>query len=160
MIVRFDELPSVRSRHSHETIVLAGGCFDIVHEGHVLGMQYCKSQGDILVVGVSSDDRIRQRKGEGRPIRSQLGRIAVVDAFESVDYSFLMPMPAQQTPTIQAIQALRPDIFIDHIENHDRWISSQDQLQQLGTQLRFNITQRQDSSTNIIARIIEQATAQ
>jgi D-beta-D-heptose 7-phosphate kinase/D-beta-D-heptose 1-phosphate adenosyltransferase len=153
MIVNFEDLPSIRTNHQDERIVLAGGCFDIVHEGHVLGMEYCKSNGDILVVGISSDERVRQRKGEGRPYRHQAGRIAVVNALKPVDYTFIMPMPTEQTPTIQAIIMLRPNVFMDHIENYDRWEPSRQQIETLGTELIFNTTPRLDSTTEIISRI-------
>ena len=159
MIVDFDELPAVRERHQAERVVLAGGCFDIVHEGHVLGMEYCKAQGDILVVGVSSDERIKQRKGEDRPIRHELGRIAVVNALRSVDYTFIMPMPSEQTPTVQAILALRPDYFMDHRENEERWEPSRQYIESLGTRLLFNDSPRLTSSTDIIQTIIQRANA-
>ena len=75
MIVDYEILPEIREKLWDRTIVFAGGCFDLVHEGHVTGMQYCKSKGNLLVVGVSSDERVRQRKGPNRPIRTELGRI-------------------------------------------------------------------------------------
>ena len=154
MIVQFEQLAEVRARHRTEKIVLTGGCFDIIHIGHVAGLAYRKSQGDILVVGVSSDERVRQRKGEGRPIVPQIGRLAVVDALKSVDYSFIMPMPGEYTPTIQAVKALRPDIFIDHINMAERWEESRDYLASLGTTLSFDPTPRMDSTTHIIYEVV------
>lgn len=158
MIVNFEELPEVRERHAQERIVLAGGCFDLVHEGHVSGMNRCKSMGDVLVVGVSSDARIKQRKGPGRPIRNETSRLILVEALRPVDYAFLMPMPTEaETPTIQAIKMLRPDVFADHLENHDRWTPSRKSIESLGTELVFNDSERLDSTTEIIKRIISTA---
>jgi D-beta-D-heptose 7-phosphate kinase/D-beta-D-heptose 1-phosphate adenosyltransferase len=152
MIATFDRLAEIREKHNQERIVFAGGCFDLVHEGHVVGMRFCKAMGDVLVVGVSSDERVRQRKGPGRPVRSELARLAV----KPVDYAFIMPMPITDgdTPTIQVIRALRPDVFADHEENRSRWAGPGEQLiNELGTELRFNTTDRRDSTTQIVARV-------
>lgn len=154
MIIEYSDLPEIRRQHSDSTVVFAGGVFDLVHEGHVVGLDYCKSMGDILIVGVSSDERVKQRKGELRPIRNEAGRLAVINAFKSVDYSFIMPMPTEtETPTIQVISSLRPDIFADHIENEHRWEPSRGFIESFGTKLLYNITIRLDSSSEIIDRI-------
>ena len=154
MIVSFENLPEIRKEHKGKAIVLAGGVFDLVHEGHVAGMQYCKSMGEILVVGVSTDERVKQRKGRQRPIRNERSRLIVVDALKPVDYSFLMPMPNDDTPTIQAIKMLQPNMFADHVENRHRWEASRDQLGELGVELVYNVTNRLDSTTDIISRIL------
>ena len=156
MIVDYAELRELRGKYTEEKIVFAGGVFDLVHEGHVAGMQYCKDMGDILIVGVSSDERVRQRKGHSRPIRAEQGRMRLVDALKPVDFTFLMPLPnSVDTPTIQVVKWLSPDIFADHIENRLRWEGSRDILESLGVELVFNVTNRLDSTTDIIRRVID-----
>ncbi len=156
MIINYEDLPQIREDYHDETIVFAGGVFDLVHEGHVLGMQYCKSKGDLLIVGVSSDERVRQRKGLDRPIRNELGRLILVDALKPVDYTFIMPTPNNvDSPSIQVIKTLKPNIFMDHEENKQRWAESIQTIQDLGTKLIFNISPRTDSSTSIIERILK-----
>lgn len=153
MQVLLEELPTIRQRHKNEKIVFMGGCFDLVHEGHVTGLQYCRDMGDILVVGVSSDERVRQRKGPTRPIRNEAARLAVVAALRPVDYALIMPMPDVDTPTIQVIKLLLPDIFADHRENVERWSNASNEIGALGTELRFNDAPRLSSTTAIIRRI-------
>jgi D-beta-D-heptose 7-phosphate kinase/D-beta-D-heptose 1-phosphate adenosyltransferase len=156
VIVNYEDLPQIREDYPDKTVVFTGGVFDLVHEGHVSGMQYCKSKGDLLVVGVSSDERVRQRKGLGRPVRKELGRLILVDALKPVDYAFIMPTSNNvDSPTIQVIKTLRPNIFMDHEENKQRWINSMSTIQDLGTELIFNISYRTDSSTSIIERILK-----
>lgn len=162
MIINFEDLPDVRKEHAQERIGFAGGCFDLVHEGHIFGMERCKEligPLGILVVGVSSDERVRQRKGPGRPFREQLGRIIVVNALRPVDYTFIMPMPEEggDTPTIQVIKALRPDVFADHEENRERWTPVIPLLNSLGTELKFNDAMRYDSTTDIARRVATQS---
>ncbi len=155
MIINFEDLPTIREKHAEESVVMAGGCFDIFHEGHVLGLQFCKDLGNILVVGVSGDARIRERKGPTRPIRPEAGRLAVVAALRAVDYAFLLPPKTVdgQTPTIQSIDALRPNIFADNIENEQRWEPSRAQIASYGTELAYNTSDRLSSSSLIIAKI-------
>ena len=156
MIVDYETLPQLREDQRDKVIVFAGGCFDLVHEGHVSGMQYCKSKGDLLVVGVSSDERVKQRKGPNRPIRTEVGRIILVDALKPVDYSFIMPLPdGIDTPTIKVIKSLKPDIFMDHEENRDRWVSSIQTIKDIGTTVIFNTSIRPDSTSMIIERLLK-----
>lgn len=154
MVVGFENLSQIREQNSSQSIVFMGGCFDIVHEGHVSGLTHCKSMGDLLVVGVSQDERVRQRKGPDRPIRNEVGRLALIDSLKPVDYSFLMPMPKEESPTIQVIRSLRPDIFVDQKSNWERWTDAITQIEELGTKLVFNDSEILNSSTQIIQKIL------
>jgi D-glycero-beta-D-manno-heptose 1-phosphate adenylyltransferase len=80
------EAAEVRNRHPGKTIVFTNGCFDILHAGHVRYLAAAKQLGDILVVGLNSDESVRELKGEGRPLNSQEDRAEVLAALEAVDY--------------------------------------------------------------------------
>ncbi len=67
-------------------IVLANGCFDIIHAGHVRYLRDAKSRGDILIVALNSDRSVRLLKGEGRPLMNELDRAEILSSFEFVDY--------------------------------------------------------------------------
>lgn len=154
MIVNFSELPNVRERHHDETIVFCGGCFDLIHEGHTEGLAWRRSLGDVLVVGVSNDDRIMERKGSGRPIRKEIGRLAVVNAFRNVDYAFLMPSSsADHSPTMRVLHRLQPDIFADSVENEYRWQSALPTIESLGIHMVFDDLPKRDSTSDIIRRV-------
>lgn len=155
MVVDFERLSDIREKHANETITFMGGCFDLVHEGHVLGMKHCKSMADLLIVGVSRDERVRERKGPTRPIRGEAGRLALVDALKPVDYSFLMPKPQDDTPTLQVIKQLKPDIFMDHSANWERWSEALSQIESFGTQVIFNDSPVLNSTTQIIQKVLD-----
>ncbi|MCP4450469.1 MAG: bifunctional heptose 7-phosphate kinase/heptose 1-phosphate adenyltransferase, partial [Planctomycetes bacterium] len=70
--------PLVWHRRQGQTLVFTNGCFDILHPGHVAYLQFCKSKGDIVVVGLNSDQSVRTIKGPERPINSQDDRAAVL----------------------------------------------------------------------------------
>ena len=72
-------------------IVLAGGCFDLLHIGHITFLTKAKEQGNILILLLESDATIRNRKGEHRPINTQKDRATILAALQVVDYIVLLP---------------------------------------------------------------------
>lgn len=89
-------------------IVFTNGVFDILHAGHMQFLQQARALGDVLVVGVNSDNSTRRLKGTGRPINSERDRMALVAALDMVDHVVLFD---EDTPT-QLIRLLRPDIHV------------------------------------------------
>jgi rfaE bifunctional protein nucleotidyltransferase chain/domain len=87
-------------------VVFTNGCFDLLHVGHVRSLEQAARLGDVLVVGVNRDRRVRELKGSGRPIVPERQRAEVVAALDCVDHVALFGEP---TP-VALIRALRPDI--------------------------------------------------
>lgn len=81
-------LACVRGRG--QTVGLASGSFDLIHFHHVLFLTRCRRSCDVLVVGVDSDELVRERKGEGRPVVYDSRRVAMVDALKPVTFAFIM----------------------------------------------------------------------
>ena len=67
-------------------VVFTNGCFDILHAGHVRYLAAARARGDVLILGLNSDDSVRRLKGEARPVNGQKDRAEVVGALRSVDY--------------------------------------------------------------------------
>jgi|SRR5579859_1896710 len=78
-------------RNSHKTIVLVTGVFDLLHEEHIKFLRAAKALGDFLVVGIESDARVRQIKGEGRPIESEQLRAQKLCNTRIPDAVFVLP---------------------------------------------------------------------
>lgn len=72
-------------RQRGETVVMANGCFDVLHAGHVRYLQDAKAAGTRLVVAVNDDDSVRRLKGEGRPVMPLADRLEVIAALSCVD---------------------------------------------------------------------------
>src|SRR5437762_5518294 len=73
-------------RRTGATVVFANGCFDILHVGHVRYLEGAKAEGDLLIVGINSDEQVRKQKGAGRPLISQNERAEIVASLDAVDF--------------------------------------------------------------------------
>ena len=76
----------------NKSIILAGGCFDILHIGHITFLEKAKKQGDILILFVENDETIHKQKGPDRPFNSQHDRATILAHLTMVDY--VIPLPA------------------------------------------------------------------
>ncbi len=96
-----------RARRRGERVVFTNGCFDLLHVGHVRGLEAARGHGDRLVVALNSDSSVRRLKGAGRPVVPERQRAEVVAALECVDWVVLF---AEDTP-LETIETLRPDVL-------------------------------------------------
>lgn len=87
-------------------VVWTNGCFDLLHAGHVLFLQAARSLGDVLVVGVNSDESVRRLKGSDRPFQEFASRVTLLKSIRYVDHVVAM---SEDTPCIE-IGELRPDV--------------------------------------------------
>lgn len=106
-------------------IVLAGGCFDILHPGHVIFLQKARKAGDILVVFLESDQKVKKLKGINRPVLGQKERAKVLSALQAVDYVVLLPFLKTNLDYDQLISRIRPDVIAttsgnENISYHQR----------------------------------------
>src|SRR5687767_7769810 len=93
-------------RDAGKTIILANGCFDLLHAGHIRYLAGAKSLGEFLVVGINSDKQVTKLKGDGRPFISAAERAEIVAAFRFVDAVTIFDEPTVD----DLIDAIRPDI--------------------------------------------------
>ena len=89
-------------------VVFTNGCFDMIHRMHVELLQFCKSRGDKVVVGLNSDSSVKRLKGDTRPIFNQEDRKFVLEAFKSVDEVVIFD---EDTP-YELIKELKPDEIV------------------------------------------------
>jgi D-glycero-beta-D-manno-heptose 1-phosphate adenylyltransferase len=93
-------------RRSGEKIVMANGCFDVLHVGHVRYLQSAKDLGGKLIVAVNADDSVRQLKGEGRPVMPDQERAEILSALEPVDAVVIFP----ERDVRVLLSEIRPDV--------------------------------------------------
>ena len=94
-------------------IITTNGCFDLLHFGHVRFLEKARSLGDVLIVGINSDQSVRKNKGGSRPIIGAKERSRVVAAIESVDYVLIF----NELDPSSWLSKVNPDI---HVKGRDR----------------------------------------
>ena len=97
-----------RDRRNGLKIVFTNGCFDLLHHGHVEYLEFARTQGDRLVVGLNGDGSVRRLKGAGRPLVGEAERARVLAALAAVDYVVIFD---GATPA-KLIRAVRPDVLV------------------------------------------------
>lgn len=97
----------IREKQNKKSIVFTNGCFDILHRGHIDYLRKSKQLGDILIIGLNSDDSVSRLKGPSRPINKEMDRAYVLEALEFVDYIIIF---YEDTP-LHLILELEPDIY-------------------------------------------------
>jgi rfaE bifunctional protein nucleotidyltransferase chain/domain len=93
-------------RAAGRTVVWTNGCFDLLHVGHLRNLQAAKRHGDVLIVGVNSDDSVRRLKGQHRPLLPETQRAEVLCGLSCVDYVVLFDEPTPE----EALARLKPEV--------------------------------------------------
>lgn len=98
-------------RQKGKTVVLAGGCFDLLHIGHIKFLEKAKAQGDKLFILLESDENIKKSKGEKRPINSQKDRAKILSLIPFVDYVVILKTTKNNKDYEHMVIALKPAII-------------------------------------------------
>jgi D-glycero-beta-D-manno-heptose 1-phosphate adenylyltransferase len=151
--VNLEELISIRRqlKNDKKRVVFTNGVFDILHRGHVEYLIEAKALGDILIVGVNSDDSVKRIKDKGRPVVTEQDRAFVVANLSPVDYVCLFN---DDTP-YKLISALIPDILIKGADWQTNDIVGKDIVEKAGGVVKTIALTPGKSTTSIINRIIE-----
>jgi len=148
-ILSKDELRTFRLDNEGKKIVFTNGCFDILHVGHIRYMQEASKLGDILVVGLNSDNSVRRLKGPDRPINSQDERAEMLASLEFVDYVVIFD---EDTP-YDLIMKIQPDVLVKGGDYNPNNVVGKDIVEARGGELRLINFVEGKSTTNIINKI-------
>lgn len=153
-ILTWEELLALRAAWHREgrTVVWTNGCFDLLHVGHIQSLQAARGFGDVLIVGLNSDQSVRRLKGPQRPIIQAGERALILAALECVDYVVIFD---DDTPE-EAIARLKPDIHCkgaDYAPPSGKPIPEADLVRSYGGQIRFIPLIDARSTSNLIQRI-------
>lgn len=94
-----------------KTKVLVGGCFDVLHPGHIIFLEKAKKAGDRLIVLLESDQKVRQLKGKNRPIHTQKERAKILQAIRFVDQVICLPFLADDSEYLKIVKKIKPNII-------------------------------------------------
>jgi len=146
-IKTFKEIENIvfRLRNQNKKIVFTNGCFDILHRGHVQYLDKAKSFGDVLILGLNSDDSVKALKGPLRPINNEEDRAYILAALESVDYVVKF---TEDTP-YSLIERVKPDILVKGSDYEHKEVVGSD----IAGCIRLVQFVDQKSTTSIIEKI-------
>jgi len=138
-------------RRRHEAVVFTNGCFDLLHVGHIKYLQFARRQGDLLVVGLNSDDSVRRFKGPSRPILHQEDRSQVLAALEAVDYIIIL----DETTPEALIEQVRPDVLVKGEDWRDKGVVGREFVESHGGRVVLAPLVDGISTSDIVSRIVE-----
>lgn len=95
-------------RSQGKKIVFTNGCFDLLHVGHITYLEEAKKLGDVLIVGINTDESVKRLKGPTRPVQNESDRCQILAALKSVDHTILFP---EDTP-LNLIKGVKPDVLV------------------------------------------------
>lgn len=133
-----------------KSIVTTNGCFDIIHIGHYNYLSDASKQGDILLVGVNTDNSIKRIKGPSRPIVPEQDRAGLVAGLDCVDYVFLFD---EDTP-LEYLNKIKPHVHVKGDDYSVKTLPEAETVFKLGAELKFIPLTRGRSTSDIIDKIV------
>jgi len=136
-------------REQGKTVVTTNGCFDILHAGHIQYLADAAALGDILAVGVDSDEVVKRLKGNSRPVQNENDRVSLIAALKMVDCAFIFP----ENDPRAFLEVIKPDIHVkggDYTED----IIEKPVVEAYGGKIQLVSFKDGCSTSNIIDKII------
>jgi rfaE bifunctional protein nucleotidyltransferase chain/domain len=130
-------------------VVLANGCFDLIHAGHVRYLKGSKEKGDILVVALNSDSSVRQLKGEGRPILREKQRAEIISSFSVVDYVTFF----EERKVDRVLLALKPHVHAKGSDYTEETVPERQTIKDYGGEIAITGGPKIKSTSEVIEDI-------
>lgn len=130
-------------------IVLANGCFDVLHAGHVRYLEGARAWGDVLIVGINSDKQVTGLKGEGRPILSEHDRAELVASLEAVDLVTIFDEPT----VTELLLAIKPDVHAKGTDYTEETVPERDVVRSYGGRVAIVGDPKDHSTSQMIKEL-------
>lgn len=129
-------------------IVLANGCFDVLHAGHVRYLEGAHALGGLLVVGINSDTQVARLKGAGRPILRERDRAELVASLEAVDLVTIFDEPT----VTELLLAIKPDVHAKGTDYTEETVPERDVVRSYGGSVQIVGDPKDHSTSELIRR--------
>ena len=140
-----------QEKDREKTVVTTNGCFDLMHVGHLRYLQAAKNLGDLLVVGVNSDNSVRELKGERRPLIPEDERAEMLAGLDCVDYVVIFP----ELDPISLLSELKPDIHVKGGDYTIEQVIERQVVEENGGRVIVGLNIEGKSTTNVIQTILD-----
>jgi len=138
-------------KRNGKRVVFTNGCFDLLHPGHILSLETARGLGDVLIVGMNSDESVRRLKGEGRPVIPEQERAEILASLECVDAVVIFD---ESTPQ-RVVAALLPDVLVKGGDWPGNQIVGREEVEAAGGKVVLVDVLEGYSTTEILRRIRE-----
>jgi len=142
-------------RQAGMRVVMANGIFDVLHGGHISYLEDARSQGDVLFVGVNSDQSTKILKGPGKPVFPLSERIELLNAVRFVDHLVVFEEKTCET----LLRSLKPDVHAKGTDYTVETVPEREIALELGIETYIAGPPKENASRNVIATIIEKYSA-
>ena len=154
VFTNISELNKVLSpfRKAGKTVISTNGCFDLLHAGHLSYLQEAAELGDILVVGINSDNSVRRLKGESRPLQNEIDRATLMAALKPVDYTIIF----EEDDPCNLLEALKPDIHVKGGDYLPEDLPEKEVVEKNGGKIEILSFKTGHSTTTIVDKILSE----
>lgn len=147
------EAISKELKSKNRKLVITGGCFDILHLGHVKLFEQSKKQGDILMILLENDTSVKKLKGKDRPINTQNERAMVLSSISFIDYVVTLPYMNGNSAYDLLIKKIKPDV-ITTTKKDPQGIHNERQAKLVNAKVVYVLKKIKHKSTTRLAKII------
>lgn len=139
-----------KEKEEGKIVVLANGCFDLLHAGHIHYLKGAKKLGDILVVAMNSDSSVRKLKGKGRPLLGEEERMEILSSFSCVDYLTIF----DEKTVEKVLRALKPHLHVKGSDYSEESVPEKDIVKSYGGKVAIAGGPKVRSTSEIINKIL------
>jgi rfaE bifunctional protein nucleotidyltransferase chain/domain len=132
--------------------VLVGGCFDLLHFGHISFLKQAKTLGDYLIVALESDENVRRMKGEARPIHTQKQRKEMLESLLFIDEVIPLPTMHNDSDYYELVRKIKPSV-VAITQGDTAKVKKTEQAQEVGAQL-IEIPKIHTPSTSQLVKLL------
>ena len=151
LIIRYNEIQEAENFFKNKKTVLVGGCFDLIHFGHLKFLEKAKEQGDFLIVALESDEFIKKHKKK-QPVHQQSERAEILSNLNMIDLILLLPLFKTNNDYFDLVKKVSPRIIAvtvgdQQLENKKK------QAIEIGAEVKEVVTNLKNFSTRNIAKV-------
>lgn len=139
-------------RRQGQRTVLANGCFDLLHVGHIRYLEGAKRLGDVLIVALNSDASVRRIKGQGRPLMNQAERAEILSALRCVDYVVTF----DGDTVAEVVKRLKPDVHAKGTDYTEESVPEREAVLAVGGQVAIVGDPKGHSTSRLISAIVKE----
>lgn len=151
LIIDYQDLNIKKQIFKNKKIVLVGGCFDLIHFGHIKFLEKAKDEGDFLIVALESDEFIKKNKRK-LPVHLQMERAEILSYLNMIDMIVLLPLFEASNEYLELVKKISPSI-IAVTEGDKQLINKRKQAEIIGAKVTEVVTNLKNFSTRNIAKV-------